>query len=262
MLERCHQEAVKDFLKLGALRPTRPNVDQLGRLMRAFMRFPYENLTKIIRANEVSDPIERLRQPDIIMGDHLDLGTGGTCFSLTHFFKAILERCGYSCEPVLCDRSYGPDTHCALVATIDGARYLVDPGYLLEHPLAMPARGTSSLATPFNTVHLTRLGETTQYLLSTEQGGKTALRYRLKDRPVAQQEFLEKWIDSFGWAQMRHVCITRLQRDGHIYVRDSHLRHSTADRKSKEKIRTGYEVTIEQIFGIKSHIVDNARSYL
>ncbi len=262
MLGGFHDMAVKDFLKLAQIRPEHPRVEFLGRLARAFMRFPYENLTKIIRAHEIADPIERLRLPATIFGEHVEFGAGGTCFSLTYYFRNILAQCGYVCDTVLCDRSYGPDTHCALIARIDGVRYLVDPGYLLEHPLALPDRGIARCTSPTGEVMLTRLGATSQYLLSTVSGGKTSLRYRLKDVPVCDEVFLAKWIDSFSWAQMRHVCITRLGDNGQIYMRDQHLRHSTAERRAQEKITTRYEAVVADTFGISAAVVERARSYL
>ena len=230
--------------------------------MGAFLRFPYENLTKIIRIHEEPDPDKRLRLPEVVLGDHVDLGAGGTCFSLTYFFKHVLERCGFTCWPVLCDRSYGPDTHCALIAEVDGKRYLVDPGYLMEHPLEMPARGAASMTTPVGEVSLARLGATSQYLLHTHQGGKSAIRYRLRDAAVGPEEFRKRWIDSFSWAQMRHLCVTKLCGDGRVYVRDAHLRHSTLRRRSQEKLKTDYGGTVEKTFGIHRRVVDRARSCL
>jgi len=258
----AHDDAVQDFLKLAQIRPEHPRVEFLGRLVRAFMRFPYENLTKIIRAHECSDPIERLRLPSTIFGEHVEFGAGGTCFSLTYYFRNILAQCGYVCDTVLCDRSYGPDTHCALIACIDGARYLVDPGYLLEHPLVLPPRGIARCVSPTGEVMLTRLGATSQYLLSTVAGGKTTLRYRLKDVPVGDEVFHAKWIDSFSWAQMRHVCITRLEGNGQIYMRDAHLRYSTAERRAQEKIQHNYAHVVSHTFGIRADIVERARNYI
>ncbi len=257
-----HDDAANDFLRLAHVRPDRPGVALLGKLMSAFLRFPYENLTKIIRTREEPDPVKRLRGPEVVLGDHVDLGAGGTCFSLTYFFQQVIERCGFSCARVMCDRSYGPDTHCALVAAIEGNRYLVDPSYLMEHPLEMPARGTTSIATPFNRVTLMRLGATSQYLLMTEQGGKRTIRYRLKDIPVSAEVFRARWIDSFSWAQMRHLCVTKLGPDGHVYVRDKHLRHSTIGRRSQEKLKIDYEGVVERTFGIDRNVVVRARSYL
>lgn len=262
MFDIIHDTAVKDFMSRGKIRESNPDLEMLGRLMRGFLKFPYENLTKIIRAKEEGDPIKRLRMPDIVMGDHIELGTGGTCFSLTYFFRQILVNCGFSCTIVLCDRSYGPDTHCALVVSLNSARYLVDPGYLLQNPIMMPLRGSSIISTPFSEICLKRLGDTSHYLLITTQGGRSTIRYRLKDVSVDAETFKGRWIDSFSWAQMRHLCVTRLSDAGHVYLRDAHLRHSTIDKKSKEKLKTGFEKTVSETFGIDGKIIECARDYI
>jgi len=253
-----NKEVVKDFLRLVKIDPPKPSVEALGELTRAFMRFPYENLTKIIRVEEEADPVRRMRTPDIVLGDHVDVGAGGTCFSLTHFFEQVLARCGYRCSPVLCDRSYGEDTHCALIAEIDGSRYLVDPGYLLEHPVELPKKRFSKIETPLSEARVTRLGETSQYLLSTLSGGRETIRYRLKDNPVSEEIFRQRWIDSFDWSQMNQLCVTRLKSCGHVYLRDVHLKHSTIERRSREKIERDFEKVVENTFGIDERVVEQA----
>ena len=258
MSEISNSEAVKDFLKLAKIAPPKPSVEALGELVRAFMRFPYENLTKIIRSDEESDPLKRMRMPDIVLGDHIDIGAGGTCFSLTYFFQQVLSRCGYRSYPVMCDRSYGPDTHCALIAEMGDARCLVDPGYLLEHPVELPRNGSAKIDTPLTEARLTRLGETSQYLLSTINGQRETIRYRLKDRAVDDKEFQERWIDSFDWAQMNRILVTRLEKSGHVYLRDMHLKHSTIEKRSREKIDRNYERMVEKTFGIDERIVEQA----
>lgn len=260
MSGRNHTEAVQDFLKLVRIDPPKPSVNALGELVRAFMRFPYENLTKIIRADREPDPIKRMRTPDIVLGDHLDIGAGGTCFSLTRFFHSVLTRCGYPSGPVMCDRSYGPDTHCALIAEVEGSRYLVDPGYLLEHPVELPMEGSARIETPLSEARLTRLGETSQYLLSTVNGGRETIRYRLKDSDVGEAEFKKRWIDSFGWAQMNQLLVTRLERNGHVYLRDTHLKHSTVENRSREKIDRNFEKVVQRTFGIDEGVVERAMS--
>jgi arylamine N-acetyltransferase len=262
MTDVFHREAVKDFLKLAGVHPDRPNVNLLGRLTDAFLRFPYENLTKIIRMQEELDPIKRLRMPEVVLGDHIDVGAGGTCFSLTYFFRQVLERCGFDCEAVLCDRSYGPDTHCALVVKAEGGSYLVDPGYLLQYPLAVPEAGESKLNMSTGSVSLKRLGQTSQYLLVTHQGGKSSVRYRLKGVPVEKDVFRERWIDSFSWSQMRHLCVTRLKREGRVYMRDQHLRFMTSDKKSQTKLKNNYERIVSDTFGLHETLIDKARSII
>lgn len=253
-----HDDVVRDFLKLVNMRPPMPNLEWLARLCRAFHRIPYENFTKILCLHRISEPEKRLRMPDIVLADHIDFGAGGTCFSLTYFFQKILEGIGYDVYPVLCDRSYGPNTHCALVARLGAEKYLVDPGYLLEAPILVPPFGESSQKGSAAAVRLVRLGLTTQLILITERAGKRRIRYRMKDVPVPWEDFHEKWLDSFSWPMMRHMSASRQTGSGLLFMRDGVLRRSAVDGGAQEAIRKNFAGEIERVFGIDRGIVMDA----
>ena len=255
-------DVAKDFLALVRVGRDRPGPAHLAKLARAFGRLPYENLTKIIRAHEHADPEGRMRMPDIVLGDHLDLGAGGTCFSLTYFFEQVLSYAGYDVHPVFCDRSYGPDTHCALVATLETGRYLVDPGFLLDAPLPIPTEGESVQQTSTSVTRLVRLGRSSQLLLFTERGGVPKLRYRLRDVPVAPPIFRRRWIDSFDWAMMRHMCASRLTEAGQLYLRDGVMRGIRRDGQRQERVRAKLSEVVAGSFGVDPRLVDAARDYI
>lgn len=256
-----YADAVREFLKLAKLARVRPDANGLGRLLEAFRRLPFENLTKIIRVGEVDDPERLPRMPDTVLADHLDRGTGGTCFALTFFFEQVLRRLGYEVAPVLCDRSYGPNTHCALIARPPRGfadaerRFLVDPGYLFEAPLLIPERGATSFAGPSATTELVRLGETPQLLLRSRREGKTKIRYRLHDRPVDAALFRRRWIESFDWAMMRHLCISRQTDAGQLSFRDGVMRISRRDAHDQESALARMEERIAREFGIATEVV-------
>lgn len=253
-----YDDVVRDFLKLTGTRVSRPDLEGLKFLARSFHRMPYENLTKIARFAEVSDPALRPRMPDIVLAEHMEYGAGGTCFSLTYFFDQVLTGLGYETIRVFCDRSYGPDTHCALIVSLGYDRYLVDPGYLMEAPIMVPKIGCTFQSGRSGKISLERLGETSQLLLVTESAGKRRVRYRLKDVAVEEKLFLKKWIDSFEWAMMRHISISVQTGDGIIFLRDGVLRKSMADEKKQERISTGIEQRIESEFGISPRLFADA----
>lgn len=259
-----YDESVRDFLRLVMVAPTRPTIEFLGRVMRAFQRLPFENITKILRYNNfgVKKLEDAMRTPDIVLSDHIDFGTGGTCFSLTFFFQQVLEFLGYKVYPVMCDRSYGPNTHCALIGEVDGKKHLIDPGYLMQEPLLLPDIGSSSQRTPFNNVVLRRLGDTTQYTLVTEQAGSSKLRYRLRGVPLTEEEFKKFWLDSFSWPMMHHICVTKIEENGQLFVRDNNLRYNTIEKKGGEKIKRGYDEIISKTFRIDKKLIEEAKSLI
>ncbi|OQA62333.1 MAG: N-acetyltransferase [bacterium ADurb.Bin270] len=253
-----YADVVRDFLKLTGARGVRPDLEGLKFLARLFHRMPYENLTKIARFAEVSDPELRPRMPDIVLAEHMEYGAGGTCFSLTYFFDQILTGLGYETIRVFCDRSYGPDTHCALIVSLGSDRYLVDPGYLMEAPVRVPKTGYASQSGRSGKIFLERLGETSQLLLVTESAEKRRVRYKLKDVAVEESLFLKKWIDSFEWAMMRHISISVQTGDGIIFLRDGVLRKNTADEKKQDRLSTGIAQRIEKEFGISPRLFADA----
>lgn len=253
-----YHDVVRDFLKLIHVRPDKPDLSWLTRIAREFHRMPYENLTKIIRLQEVTDPDERPRMPDVVLCDHTDMGAGGTCFSLTYFFQGILEDVGYDVYPVMCDRSYGSDTHCAVIVLLGEEKYLVDPGYLMEAPIVIPPKGFSIQVGGIFSVRLQRLGVTNQYLLITHRNGKSKIRYRMKDVPISREDFFEKWKDSFEWAMMRRLCVSKQTADGQLFMRDGTMRKDTKDGKSQGKLKIDIATSVERSFGIKGRLIMDA----
>jgi arylamine N-acetyltransferase len=252
-------DVARDFLRLAGIAPAKPDLAYLAKLARAFSILPYENLTKIVRAGEIADPEHKPRMPDVVFSDHLDLGAGGTCFSLTHFFRTVLAFAGYyDAQPVMCDRSYGPDTHCALIVKLGSERYLVDPGYLMEEPLLVPRQGESVQKGKSSTVRLQRLGQTSQLILITERDGKRRIRYRLKESVVSDERFRSFWIDSFDWAMMRHLCVSRQTPEGQIFMRDGMMRLVGGARKQQDRIGAGFAGELERAFGIHPRITMRA----
>ncbi len=259
MLVSGDSAVARGFLRLAGVVLTRPDLGMLTRLTRAFGRLPYENFTKIIRAAEHARLEDRLRLPQIVLADHLGLGAGGTCFSLTQFFREVLAHAGFESSPVLCDRSYGPETHCALIVPIGRERFLVDPGYLMEAPIPIPQRGESVQRGTAGIVTLQRLGESRQLLLITEAGGKRRIRYRMRDEPSTEERFDERWADSFGWAMMRHLCVSRNADGGQIYLRDGLLRRIRREDTDQGRVKARFEQEVERLFGIDPRIVSRAR---
>ena len=102
----------------------------------AFSSLPYENLTKVLKHDREGGVVRR--GPEEVIRDHLRLGSGGTCFSLTAALLQVLRGLGLRAEPILADRHYGENTHCALLVWLNEQPHLLDPGYLILRPLPLP----------------------------------------------------------------------------------------------------------------------------
>ena len=79
------------FLARFAIDPRLPRDQLLNRVTACFKCIPYENLTKILKADSVVSARSAMRYPDEVIGDFLRWGTGGTCFSLTAALAGLLD---------------------------------------------------------------------------------------------------------------------------------------------------------------------------
>ncbi len=201
-------------------------VRSLNAVAAAFARLPYENLTKIIKKEECGNPARARRCPQEVISDHLALGTGGTCFSLTAALLHLVRSLGYEAEPILADRRYGRNTHCALLIWIRDMPHLLDPGYLIVDPIPL-TDSARRLKTGFNDIVVVRAQENDRLELHTVENGLQTCRLTYKVQPVDATEFLKAWDESFGWDMMRYPLLTRSERNRQVYMRGNHLQVRT-----------------------------------
>lgn len=257
-----------------------PDLRLLRSMIAAFSNLPYENLTKIIRKFTARTPEERLRGPVEVVTGFVERHTGGTCFSLTYCFGSMLSSAGFRCYPVMADMKR-PNIHCALVVEMAGRRYLVDPGYLVGEPVELSGVPVQ-VPTTFGTVEL-RPRRDDCYDLFTLEGGWDALsgtgwrdrapaeaprhgdrkwRYTVRTTGVSHAEFMRHWQDSFSLPMMNNLLLTRLTTDGHLYVKNHHLRVRSRSGGANENIRSALEERIAAEFGIPPDVTAQAREHI
>jgi hypothetical protein len=214
----------------------------------AFKELPFENLTKIIKADSVISASSARRHPDELIGDYVRFGTGGTCFSLTASLVALLDALGIEAWPVLADRHYGQDTHCGLVIVRqDGSVLLLDPGYLLFAPVPLPTEEPSFFDTGFNRVELKPVSGGTRIELYTSVKGNRKLRLTFKIEPVSDEAFGRLWERSFAFEMMTYPVLTRQVNGTHQYLQGNVL--ACRDSRHTERITLTPEKQIDFICG-------------
>ena len=200
----------------------------LRNLLLAFCRIPYENLTKIIRAHD-SQGARYKESPVEVIDYHIKHGTGGTCFALTDTLVYLLRELRYEAHPILADRRYGVDTHCAVIAKLSSQGWdLIDPGYMIFTPCPLPQSGTARYELSLSTIEL-RVEEPPErvslYTLQMDSSGERTTRHRLtyKTAPVDQSEFAKAWDRSFDWEMMSYPIISAVAADSHLYIQKNSL---------------------------------------
>jgi arylamine N-acetyltransferase len=171
----------------------------------------------------------------------------------------MLASAGFRCYPVMADMKRA-NIHCALVVEMNARRYLVDPGYLVGEPVELTGEPVR-IQTTFGVVELRpRHGE--RYDLFTLDGGDLKWRYTAKTVPVSHQAFMRYWQESFSLPMMNNMLLTRLTPQGHLYIKNHHLRMKGAGGKVNENIRSDFEARIAADFGISPEITAQAREHL
>lgn len=228
------QSLLMQFLRLANIDPQQDHEDLvLTRLCKVFAQIPYENLTKIIKSDSVISSGSAKRFPDEVLREYLHVGTGGTCFSLTAAFIAILNVLGFEAHPILADRHYGPDTHCALVFFRNQDIFLLDPGFLIHQPTRLPTTEPLAQATDFNTIELLpqEAGQKIELVTVVKNSRRSRLTYKVS--PVDGPTFGRAWERSFTWEMMTYPVLTRYSSGRHYYLQGNQLRIRDQQRTHK-----------------------------
>ncbi len=240
-----------------------PPRQTLGRLVAAFARLPYENITKIIKRAECGSAENARRYPEEVICNHINWGAGGTCFSLTSALLYLVRSLGWKAEYILADRRYGQDTHCALLVWVDDIPHLLDPGFLIIDPIPLPAGGDSEIRTAFNSLILTPSLNGGEISLSTVRQGIKLYRLTYKTSPVDVGAFFKAWDASFDWDMMRYPLLTRAAESGQIYLKGSRLQINNANSVERMQIsRDDLTARIASEFHIHPSVVARAISIL
>jgi len=256
-----HSEVVNRFIKYFSLPEMSSGLQRLQETLSCFAQFPYENLSKIIKHHQYTEPLQKLRLPDEVMEDHIQKHLGGTCFSLTYFLQTILTHQGFACYSVMADMRWGKNVHCALIVIHDKRKYLVDPGYMFNQPMEINTDKPRWYRTEFSGIELIFQPENAYHLYTFDRN-QTKWRYCFQDQPVSAEIFLEHWLDSFYWNSMHGLCLNRVEKDKMIYVHKTFMRETTFDQKKNRNIKKNYHAVIQTFFGIDPTFVEEAQAAL
>jgi arylamine N-acetyltransferase len=255
-------ETLPLFLSHFGIQATRGEADLLHQVSLAFSRFPYENLTKVLKKAREGSAESSRRWPQEVVADHVAHGAGGTCFSLTAALLHLLRALGFRAEPLLADRHYGADTHCALSVWFGGVPHLLDLGFLIVRPVPLASGGEARVATGFNEVVLTPR-EGAKLDLETVQDGKRVLRLTFKTAPADPGAFLRAWDASFDWDMMRYPLLTRIAEGSQLYLHQTRLQVRTRDGASSREVPPEeLAARIAEDFGLDPAIVAHALEVL
>ena len=258
-----HTAGVKAFHEYFAIAPKRADIHYLKEILHHFSKFPYENLSKIIKHSRETETFRKMRFPLEVMEGYIRSRLGGTCFSLTFFLETVLIHNGFSCYSVMADMKWSANSHCAVIVFLEDGKFLVDPGYLLHQPMRMTDEKPRVYDSEFTGVELVRRPESGDCEVYTFNKTEMKWRYRFRaEGSCPPDEFLRHWISSFSWNSMHGLCLTRTESGKLIYIHKHFMRESTVDGKKNFNIRKDYHERIQTAFGIEPVMVEQALSAL
>jgi arylamine N-acetyltransferase len=255
-------DILSEFTTHYGIRRDQSPREVLGKVIAAFAGLPYENITKIIKRAEAGTPEKARRNPEEVIQNHFEWGTGGTCFSLTSALMHLVRSLGWKAEYILADRRYGQDTHCALLIWIDDIPHLLDPGFLIVDPIPLSS-SEQGIETGFNRLSLAPEGRGDRISLSTVRNNSKTYRLTYRTSPVEAGEFCRAWDASFNWEMMQYPLLTRTIASSQVYLRGSLLQVTRTE--SVQRCEIGRENMISKIsqeFCIQPDIVAHAISIL
>lgn len=235
-------------------------MELLKSILFSFSELPYENVSKLISFAENGDVEKAMRGPETVWEGYRMYGLGGTCFSLTFFLRALLHHCGFKTLYFLADMKVARECHCGLIVQEGGKNYLIDPGYLIPHPIDLsmvPCR----CATHLNDIIVVYENDNYHIYTETIHAGRK-LRYVISSIFEIDDIFFAAWKRSFSLNSMNSLCLNRIFGNEQIYFHRDKIRLTS--RYEKKNIKNS-ESTIELIsdyFNIDAHIIQHAYDIL
>jgi len=255
---RMKQVAIM-FFDHFCISPGRPDRESLQIILSRFSDIPWENLTKFLVKAQRFPSENRLRLADTVVSEHIEKGTGGTCFSLTEALGTILSYAGYHCHPVMADMNHGANIHCALSVTADdGARFLADPGYLVPAPVLIEPGKAVQINTPMQTLVWEPSEKGNSFDLYSIDGEIRNWKYRIRMDTVSQAEFRGHWQRSFDATGMNSLYLNCRKENGRLSAHNLNLRRVNSDGKSNEKLKDSYPEKVEEYFGLCREVAEAA----
>ena len=257
-MKRPEADAIDRLAAKLELPSPEPTVEYLHEFLRAFSHLVYENVSKIIRLARTGQPEEALRTPEILIPDHFEYGTGGTCFSLTYLAQRILSRHAIPADIVLGDRHYGEDTHCAVISRLAGRAWLLDVGFLIFEPVPLDPARVSRVTTAINQIEVVPSAPG-QFDVHTLFRGSRKYRFTIKADPVEPDAFRPHWARTFALDMMNYPVVTRMTGGTQYYLQGCHWQVRTASETQKTDLDVAaIPQLVKERFGISPALTQEA----
>lgn len=244
---------------LGALGLTRRDPDFRGLLdlFDAFNRVvPFESASKIRRNAEVSVLADKPRLPGIFWSEHLELGTGGTCFARVAAFAELSEALGFQPRKIVGSIRV-PASHASLIFPLEKREWLVDVGFPL--PEIRPLESDSYESSLGSCVLEAGESRATLAIVSGPSRGRV-ITYPLS--PVTEETFRQAWLRTFSRPSSFLEDVVLRRCDAHRVLRFHRGEVEIADAYSRTVVPllADRAARLAELFSIEESVIADALS--
>jgi arylamine N-acetyltransferase len=231
----------------------------IGFLEALFLRFnarvPFENASKILRDRDVAELAKKPRTPEIFWRDHLDLGTGGTCFARVAAFDFLLRALGFRTRRLLGRVQHDGD-HAGLAVETPAGETLADVGFPL--PALVPARG-ERLETVLGELAIERTarGTAVRWVDGVPEGPRSL---ELFAGEVSAETFAEHWRRTFhpGSRFLRRVEMRRDLENRSVSYADGYVRVDDRHSRLRMPLTDPPSAPLSELFGVERGVLEQA----
>jgi len=249
---------VEEILEALDLSRAEPGTGFLAALFARFnAKVPFENASKIVRNAEVEDPAEKPRTADVFWADHLELGTGGTCFARIAAFDALLTGLGFRTRRTL-GQVRQPGDHAALFVETPDGETIADVGFPL--PALLPARA-GRVETPIGALVLSPVAGQDAFAATFEGGVPEGPRaFSIGSATAPDDVFREQWRRTFrqGAPFLQDVALRRDLGSRALTYARGEVRVDDLHSRLRVPLPAGRAAALATLFGVDETLLARA----
>lgn len=174
-----------------------PDRNLLEELVGAYVRhIPWESAFRIVRRRHCGELDSCARWPEIFWREHLDSGSGGTCFESNLAFTALLDEFGFEYYLTINDMGESRGCHTAIIVLLEERKWLVDVGFPFYTILPVSPWGKVFCSSKYMRYSIEPLGKD-RYLIERRPHPKR-YAFTLIDQPVSDTEYRRATAADYG----------------------------------------------------------------
>lgn len=247
---------IDDILEALDLSRAEPGIGFLEALFARFnARVPFENASKILRDADVPEASAKPRTPEIFWADHLERGTGGTCFARVAAFDALLSSLGFHSRRLL-GRVEHDDDHAALMVETPAGESIVDVGFPLP---ALVAARSGHVETPLGGLRVepTPRGVSVTFTDGVPEGPRGL---EIFSASVSEERFGELWRQTFrpGARFLSKVVMRRDLGNRVVSYAGGQVRVDDLHSRLRVPLPLPRAAALPELFGIDPEVLSRA----